>query len=199
MCKEKRGKMTQDSVSLKKSLLTVFIIVGIVNISSFLVMISTQNSRDNRADVSAKMAYLSQKLAYHLNLYAAGTQQSKESGHEVITRIDEALSAMKKGGELEGTHSNVTIAAATQKLSAQLSELEEIWSTYKVNALSILKSPAGSASSNTEVKTALDYVNSNTVLLAENIEQLAQTAHEHTVIQNAQKKMLYWAACIVFI
>lgn len=191
--------MTQDSVSLKKSLLTVFIIVGIVNISSFLVMISTQNSRDNRADVSAKMAYLSQKLAYHLNLYAAGTQQSKESGHEVITRIDEALSAMKKGGELEGTHSNVTIAAATQKLSAQLSELEEIWSTYKVNALSILKSPAGSASSNTEVKTALDYVNSNTVLLAENIEQLAQTAHEHTVIQNAQKKMLYWAACIVFI
>lgn len=160
--------MQASFFSVKKILIGILIILGLINTVTIITILFSQSNLDNEITVASRNNMLAQKMAFYANLYVNGDQSAKPVCESVIDLHDRSINALKNGGMAPG-YNGVSLNNASGTRLNKLNESDSIWQDYKRNLLNVLNEPLlqeDGETVNPVVKQSLDYINDHTSDLA---------------------------------
>lgn len=189
--------MFKGSLSIKKTLLIVFIVLGVINVAAYFLLFTVLHNNEVQISAAGKIQVLTQKIAYQSNLHFQGHARAKDIATQAIDQFDELIDALKEGGVVAGFPKKIENASGSAAI--QLEKTDILWKTFKINAGTVLKSAPGNAAADPEVQTALNYLNNNAELLLNLSSGLAERLTSQSQDHHIKAQMFLFGGVIILL
>jgi methyl-accepting chemotaxis protein len=160
-------------LSIRGKIGIIFLLILVFAVCNFgLYLVNQFNSHNTEVDVAGRNRMLSQKLCFDVELVVRGNNKGAQNVRNSVAALDDAIKALKDGGEIVVNGQTREITALGSDYSSLFEDLSKTWEPLKANALRIADNHTDAA--------ALGYIEENSDRLLEKCNNLVQALVDKT-------------------